>query len=112
MPEYQKRIISVSPDERRELEEAKKRYDERHGHTDWGGFLAAMVGLGLAGVGIYALAKIMQRSGKSVKVSCPACKASFVLALPAGTRGHPPVLEVNCPECDAELVVDLVPKIQ
>jgi DNA-directed RNA polymerase subunit M/transcription elongation factor TFIIS len=110
MPDYQKRIISVSPNERRELEEAKRRYEERHGSTDWGGFLSAMVGLGLAAAGIYALAKVLQRSDKSAEVSCPACGKSFVMALPARTRGEPPVLEVNCPECNAELVVDLVPR--
>jgi len=110
MPEYQKRMISVSPDERRELEEAKKSYEERHGSTDWGGFLAAMVGLGLAAAGIYALAKVLRRSEKSAEVSCPACGASFVLAVPAETRGQPPVLGVNCPQCEAELVVNLMPK--
>jgi len=110
MPDYQKRIISVSPQERRDLEEAKRRYEEKHGSTDWGGFLAAMVGLGLAAAGVYALAKVLRRSEKSVEVNCPACEASFVLAIPASTRGQPPVLEVNCPECNTELVVDLVPK--
>lgn len=110
MAEYRKRHISVSPDERRRLEDDKKRYEKRHGTTDWGGFLTVAVGLGLAGLGIYSLAKILQRSPRSVKVSCPKCETKFVLALPTGSRGHPLVLEVDCPECSAELMVDLTIK--
>ena len=108
MPEYQKRHIAVSPEERRWFEEAKKRYEEQYGSTDWGGFLATAVGLGLAGLGIYSLAKVMQRSDKSAKVSCPECGAEFLLALPTGFREHPLVIEADCPECGIELVVDLV----
>jgi len=105
MPEYQKRQISVSPVERRRLEEDKKRYEDKHGSTDWGGFLTAVVGLGLAGLGVYSLAKIQQRSPRSAKVGCPECRTEFVVALPAATSGHPMVLEVDCPECGAELVI-------
>ncbi len=105
MPEYQKRHISVSPDERRRLEEDKKRYEDKHGSTDWGGFLTAAVGLGLAGLGVYSLAKTLQRSPRSAKVGCPECGTEFVVALPTGTGGHPMVLEVDCPECGAELVI-------
>ncbi|MDY7018819.1 MAG: hypothetical protein SU899_01910 [Chloroflexota bacterium] len=33
MPEHQRRHIAVSPGERRQLEEGKRRYEDRAGHT-------------------------------------------------------------------------------
>ena len=107
MRTYMKRHISVSPNERLQLEEAKRRYEEKYGSADWGGFLAATVGLGLAALGVYAMAKVRQQSEKSAKVTCPKCGFSFVLAIPTSKRTRPIILEFNCPDCSAELAADL-----
>lgn len=110
MPEYQRRHIAVSPEERRRLEAAKARYEAEAGPSDWGGFLTAVVSVGLAGLGMYALAKLLQRSERSAKVSCPECQGEFTVALPVGGRTPLRVIEFDCPHCQAELVLDLEAK--
>ena len=111
MAKQPKRHIAVSPAERVKLEEAKRRYEEKRGPTDWGDFIVTVVGVGLAGLGIYAFARVLQHSEKSAELSCPYCESSFLLALPAGSQPqHPPVLEVDCPKCSCSLVVDLSKK--
>lgn len=47
MPEYQKRHISVSPDERRRLEEDKRRYGRDMALPTGAGFSQQQWGLGL-----------------------------------------------------------------
>lgn len=103
MPEYQRRHIAVSPEERKRLEEAKKRYEAVAGQSDWGKFLGTMALIGMAGVGIYALARASQRSASSLNVECPECGETFAVAF----EGEPPrVARVTCPSCGSDLVVD------
>lgn len=107
MPDPERRHIAVSPQERKQLEEAKQRYEGQAGHTDWGGFLTAVVGIGLAALGIYALATLLEQSERSARVRCSACHGEFALAIPHSGQARVRVLEVDCPHCRAQLVVDL-----
>jgi len=102
LPEYQRRHIAVSPQERRQLEEAKTRYEEERGSTDWGSFLAVVTGMGLAALGVYTLARATRRNATTWQVSCPSCRGTF----PIVTQAPPSIAQVTCPNCDAELVVD------
>jgi DNA-directed RNA polymerase subunit RPC12/RpoP len=104
MPEYQKRHIAVSPQERRQLEEGKEHYENRAGQTDWGTFLGVATGIGLAALGIYALARASQRNATTWQVTCPNrnCGATFPLV----TQAPPRLAQVTCPSCNSELVVD------
>jgi len=104
MPEYQKRHIAVSPQERRQLEESKRHFEERAGEGDWGTFLGITTGIGLAALGIYALAKASQRNATTWQVICPNrnCHATF----PIVTQSPPKLGQVTCPSCNTELVVD------
>jgi len=104
MPEYQKRHIAVSPEERRQLEESKRHFEERAGEGDWGTFLAVATGIGLAALGIYALAQASQRNATTWQVICPNrnCRATF----PIVTQSPPQLAQVTCPSCNTELVVD------
>lgn len=107
MPDYQKRHIAVSPDERRYLEKAKQRFEAKQGQSDWGAFLTAIAAAGLATLGVYGLAELVQRTDRSVRVRCPDCYVEFTLALPVGPRGPVQLVEFDCPQCGAELVLDL-----
>ena len=99
------RHIAVSPQERSQLEEAKKVYETNFGQrTDWGGFLGSVVLLGLAAAGVYGLVRAARRSAQSVDIECCSCGGSFVMAVPAGTAR---AVQTICPLCNAELVVDL-----
>ncbi len=93
--------IGLTPREKENLGKAKNLYEEKTGdRTDWGGFLGAVAALGLAALGVYALAS---SSRDKPTVLCPACDRKF----PIGHSGDlPPVVYVTCPHCDAELVVD------
>jgi DNA-directed RNA polymerase subunit RPC12/RpoP len=104
MTEYQKRHIAVSPQERRQLEEGKRRYEGRAGHTDWGRFLAVATGVGLAALGIYALVRASQRNSTTWQVTCPNrdCGATF----PIVADSPPQLAQVACPNCNTELLVD------
>ena len=102
MPEYQRRHIAVSPQERRQLEEAKTLYERERGHTDWGSFLAVVTGMGLAALGVYTLARASRRNATTWQVACPRCNSTF----PVVTQAPPTIAQVTCPNCDAELVVD------
>lgn len=105
MTEPRQRPIPVTSQERRFLEEQKQRYESNSGDTgDWGQFLGSIVLLGLAAVGIYALANAISRTPQSVDVQCPVCYNSFVMALPTGVGR---VLYTRCPHCQSEIVVTL-----
>lgn len=103
--EPRQKPISISTVERKQLNEQKRRYEESTGDTsDWGKFLGTISLLGLAALGIYGLAKAIERSHQSVKVRCPSCHRVFPLALSneAISFAHVP-----CPYCHTDLVVNL-----
>lgn len=104
MPEYQKRHIAVSPQERRQLEESKEHYQDRAGQTDWGTFLGVATGIGLAALGIYALARASRQNATTWHVTCPNrnCGAMFPLV----TQTPPTLAQITCPSCNSELLVD------
>lgn len=107
--EPRQRPIPVTSQERRFLEEQKQRYESNSGDTgDWGQFLGSMALLGLAAVGIYALARAINRTPQSVDVQCSVCYNSFLLALPTEVRR---VLYTRCPHCQSEIVVTLTNEI-
>jgi len=105
MPKYRKRHIAVSPDERRQLEEGKERYEQRAGRTDWGAFLGIATGIGLATLGIYSLARASQRNATTWQVTCP--NRDCGLTFPLVTQAPPKLAQVTCPGCNSELIVDL-----
>ena len=107
MPQYQKRHIAVSPKERSFLEDAKQRFEKREGPSDWGDFLTVAVAMGLGALGVYGLAKMANRSEKSVGAICPKCELEFPVALPVGPHGAARVVEFDCPDCGTELVLDI-----
>jgi len=103
--EPRQRPIPVTSQERRFLEEQKQRYENNSGDTgDWGQFLGSMALLGLAAIGIYALANAINRTPQSVDVRCSVCNNSFLMALPTEVRR---VLYTRCPHCQSEIVVTL-----
>lgn len=105
MVERRQRPIPVTSQERRFLEEQKKRYENSSGDTgDWGKFLASMALLGLAAAGIYALANATKRTPQSVDVKCSVCSNTFIMAVPAGAVN---IIHTKCPYCQSELVVNL-----
>src|SRR4030042_1639801 len=102
MTEPRQRPIPVTSQERRFLEEQKRRYENRSGNNgDWGQFLGAVVLLGLAALGIYALVNAVNRTSQSVDVQCSTCGNTFVMALPVDVRQ---VIYTRCPHCQSELV--------
>ena len=66
--------------------------------------LGTVIFLGLAGLGVYKLAKFATRSPESVSVGCPQCGNEFLMVLPEDVGR---VIPVSCPHCEEELVVDL-----
>ena len=104
MNEPRQKSIGITPQEKTQLEKAKKLYENTTGDsTDWGKFLAITSALALGALGIYKLTK----SHKSNPVvDCPECGTRFVIAYPGNL---PPVVNVQCPKCSEELVVDLKP---
>lgn len=105
MKRPRQRPISVTGQEHQALENRRRRYEDATGDRgDWGNFLGVMSLLGLAALGMYALAKATERSEQSVKVKCPACNKVFPMAL----SGEPvAIVQIPCPHCEAELVVNL-----
>jgi len=105
MTERRQRPIPVTSREREFLEHQKQRYESSSGRSgDWGDFLGAVTLLGLAAVGIYALAKAMKRTPQSVDVECSSCHNTFVMAISTEADR---VVYTRCPCCSAELVVKL-----
>jgi uncharacterized protein YbaR (Trm112 family) len=104
MPDRGRRHIAVSPEQRQRLEEAKHRFEAQEGRSDWGAFLGVAVGLGLAVLGIYTLARASRRSERSATIECPSCRNVFAIPL---APNYSRVVEVDCPLCNAQLVVDL-----
>ena len=105
MTEPRQKPIPVTSQERRFLEKQRQRYEERNGHSgDWGQFLGSVVLLGLAALGVYALARATNRTPQSVDVQCPTCSNSLVMALPTGIGQ---TVYILCPHCQLELVVNL-----
>lgn len=102
MADDKRRHIAVSPQQRRQLEEAKNLYEQERGHTDWGTFLAIATGMGLAALGVYALARTSRRNATTWQVACPKCETTFPLV----SQSLPAIAQVMCPKCDAELVLD------
>ena len=99
------RPISVTGQEHQALDKQRRRYERATGDAgDWGKFLGVMSLLGLAAIGIYGLAKAVERSERSVKVECSTCHKVFPMALPSEPIT---VVEVPCPYCDTDLVVNL-----
>jgi DNA-directed RNA polymerase subunit RPC12/RpoP len=102
LPENQRRHIAVSPQERRQLEEAKAHYEQQRGRADWGSFLAVVTGIGLAALGVYAVTRPSRRNATTWQVACPACQSTFLFI----SQSPPKIAQVTCPNCEAELVVD------
>lgn len=102
MNEPRQKSIGITPQEKADLEKAKKLYEAETGdNADWGKFLAITSALALGFLGIYKLAK-SNRSKPTVE--CPECGMKFVLAYPGDI---PPIVQIQCPECSEELVIDL-----
>lgn len=103
-PERRQRPIPVTSSERKILDTYKGDWENRTGsQSDWGEFLGAVVLLGLAAAGIYALAEVIARNDPhSLQVSCPKCSQRFVVAVPQNTGE---AVQVGCPHCQASLVV-------
>lgn len=105
MTEPRQRPIPVTRQERATLDERKRRYEESTGDQgDWGRFLGTMTLLGLAAAGIYALARVRERSANSVNVECATCGRTFLMAVPDQVGG---AVYITCPHCGEELVVHL-----
>ena len=105
MTEPRQKPIPVTSQERKFLEEQRQRYEERNGDSgDWGQFLGSVVLLGLAALGVYALARATNRTPQSVNVQCPTCSSAFLMALPTGIGQ---TVYIRCPHCQSELVVNL-----
>lgn len=104
MADYKKRHIAVSPQERLQLEDGKASYEKKAGETDWGSFLGVATGIGLAALGVYALAKASRKNATTWQVTCPNydCREVF----PVVTQSPPQLAQVACPNCRAELIVD------
>lgn len=104
MPDYQKRHIAVSPQQRLQLEESKQSYERRAGGTDWGSFLRVATGIGLAALGVYLLARASRQNATTWRVTCPNqnCRAVF----PIVAQLPPRLAQVTCPNCNSELIVD------
>jgi len=105
MPEPRQRNIPLRTNERHELDQRKRDYENRTGDTgDWGKFLGVVTLAGLAALGIYALAQAAKRAPTVWQVNCPRCSATFPIQVP-----NPPpwrVTQVACPSCKTELVID------
>jgi hypothetical protein len=99
------RPISVTGYEHQALDSQRRRYEDATGDRgDWGKFLGTMSLLGLAAIGIYGLAKAIERSERSVKIKCSNCHKVFPMALPSEPVT---IVQVPCPYCDTDLVVNL-----
>jgi len=104
-PDRRQRPIAVTSKQRSFLEEQKAKFDANtNTNTDWGQFLGGVVLLGLAAIGIYALANAVNRTSQSVDVTCLECQGTFVMAL---SNHVEPVVYTRCPHCNRELVVNL-----
>jgi DNA-directed RNA polymerase subunit RPC12/RpoP len=109
MSKRRQRPIPVTDRERTFLEQQRALYQSAVGDTgDWGEFLKTAALLGLVGLGLYKLAQIAQRSGRSVSVACPTCTQPFLMALPMAPERYQ---QVDCPHCQAQLVVDLAGRL-
>jgi uncharacterized C2H2 Zn-finger protein len=105
MTEPRQRNVPLNINERRELDQRKRDYENRTGDTgDWGKFLGTVTLAGLAALGIYALAQATRRAPTVWQVKCPSCSTMFPIQVP-----NPPpwrVTQVACPKCSTELVID------
>lgn len=101
MKEPRQKSIGITPQEKADLEKAKKLYETETGdRVDWGKFLAISSALALGALGIYKLTK---SNRGNPAVDCPECGARFIIAYPGNM---PSVVQVQCPECSEEVVVD------
>ena len=102
MKEPRQKSIGITPQEKAQLEKAKKLYEAETGDRgDWGKFLAITSALALGTLGIYKLT----RSNRSKPVvECPECGNRFAVA---HLGNLPPIVQVQCPECSEEVVIDL-----
>jgi len=74
--------ISITTREHKVLEGRRLRYQEITGDKgDWGKFLHTISAIGLAALGIYRLAKAVERSEQFATVKCPSCDGVFPIAL-------------------------------
>ena len=97
------RPIPVTDSERTTLEQYKRQYEQKSGESgDWGDFLGAIALLGLAAVGIYALAQATKQTPQSATVKCSHCQKNFIMAIPLNASN---VIPVKCPHCQQDLVV-------
>lgn len=105
MSDPRQKPIPITSQERAELEDQKRRYEDSTGDRgDWGKFLTTVTLLGLAAAGIYALTKATARSRQSVNVECCECGETFIMAVPSLADR---AIYTTCPHCGEELVVYL-----
>ena len=84
------------------------RFEKKLGKSDWGRFLGLAVPLGLATLGVFALAQVLVRSAHSAQIRCPLCEHVFIIGSPIGAREE--VFEVECPQCGGQMLVNLIPE--
>lgn len=101
MTDPRQKSIGITPQEKKQLENAKQLYENATGErSDWGKFLATASLLALGALGVYKLTK--SSSSNSV-VECPQCGIRFAVA----SHGSlPPIFHVQCPDCGEDVVVD------
>ena len=101
------RKISVTSQEGTQLEVIKQSWEAYMGvESDWGAFLTGIALLGMTGIGVYGLAKVVDSGDQYISVECPgsSCPDVFRLAIPMGLRLGV-VIEAPGPACDCQLVV-------
>jgi DNA-directed RNA polymerase subunit RPC12/RpoP len=101
MKEPRQKSIGITPQEKAQLDKAKRLYETNTGdHTDWGKFLGIAAAVTLGTLGIYRRAT-SNRNRPSV--ACPNCGIRFVIA---HSEELPRIVQVECPECSEEIVID------
>lgn len=101
MGEVRQKSIAVTPEEKDQLEEVKRKYEGFVGHrVYWGNFLHTMAVLGSIELGVYGVIK-------SNKPFCPKCGHHFCVAYPEDSF---PVTYVTCPKC-GQVLVAINPKV-
>jgi hypothetical protein len=101
------RHVPLRVDDRLELDQRKRDYEERTGDAgDWGRFLEVVTLAGMAALGIYSVAQVGRLDSVIWKVRCPSCGVRFPVKAPS----PPPwrLSRVTCVKCGTELVLDFV----
>jgi len=105
MPNPNQRNLPISKENSRLLELAKSKYEEERGDSNWGDFLSYMAAGFLVGVGVVAIARIIENAGgKTYEVECPYTNCKKLIRILV--RGRTPSAEATtCPWCSNEFVI-------